>query len=190
MRNKLTKLSIVLLSCSSTLLFAGSFNSSESDYAQSDYDPFLELEDTANTDEENLDSMLNDFVDLVDSIDEEEQAKSFKPKRQESVSNTFSSRELAIGATGWNTLEAIDNQCQQTLKTNFMYKEQLADLGGKYQQKNIRANICECVSDVAMDNISDDHLEKASKSSTYQRKLIEKVVEGALFACYDKVVHK
>ncbi len=180
MSNQLTKLSVILLSCTSTLLFASSYYSSDYDYNQNEYSQFLSSEDTAKTDDEKLDNMLEDFVKLL--------AKKQQAKHEESVSSIFD-QSLTISETALSTLQGVNNQCQQTLQTNFMYKDQLADLGGKYKQSDIRANICECVADDAMENISEDHLEKASNNPKYQRKLITNTVEGSLFGCYNKVVN-
>ncbi len=169
MRKQLTKLSVILLSCTSTLLFAGNYYSSDSDYNQDDYDQFLAPEDTK---EDSLDSIFGED----------------KPKRQESLSSILD-QSLSISATAFSTLQGLDKQCQKTLKTNFMYKDELADLGDKYKQSHIRSNICECVTDDAMKNISDEHLEKASKNRNYQRKLVNDTVEGSLYGCYNKVVN-
>ncbi len=110
------------------------------------------------------------------------------PDTNESLSSILG-QGIAIGATGWDTLQGVDAQCQRKLQTNFMYKDELADLGGKYKQKKIRFNICECVGDYAMKSISDVHLERASKNPNYQRKLINNTVDGSLFGCYNKVVN-
>ncbi len=110
------------------------------------------------------------------------------PDTNESLSSILG-QGIAVGMTGWDSLKGIDAQCQQKLKANFMYKDELADLGGKYTQRKVRFNICECVSDEAMKNISEEHLEKASKNPNYKRRLINKAVDNSLYACYNKVVN-
>ncbi len=97
---------------------------------------------------------------------------------------------IAVGKTGYRTIKTVYNECQQQLKTNPQYKKQLSALGGTYKQRKIRFNICDGVTDMAMEAISDEQLEKAVNNPTYQRQLINHAINSYLPVSFNKVVNK
>ncbi len=97
---------------------------------------------------------------------------------------------IAVGKTGSNIIKAVDNQCQQQLKNNPQYKNKLSALGGSYTQRKLRYNICDSVTDMAMDSISDEQLEKAVNNPNYQHQLINHAINSYLPVSYNKVVNK
>ncbi len=108
---------------------------------------------------------------------------------QESVGSIIK-QGIAVGKMGSHVLKAVDNECQQQLKTNPQYKNKLSTLGGAYKQRSIRFHICDSVTDMAMDTITDEQLEKAVHDISYQRLLINNTVSRYLPVSFNKVVNK
>ncbi len=107
---------------------------------------------------------------------------------EESVSSILK-QGIAVGKTGYHTLQAVNKQCQQQLKTNGKYKAKIATVGNAYKQRKVRFSVCECVVDNAMESISDEQLEKAVGNPNYKAQLIKQSLNNSLNACVVKVVN-
>ncbi len=97
---------------------------------------------------------------------------------------------IAVGKTGYRTIKTVYDECQQQLKTKPQYKNKLSSLGSAYQQRKIRFNICDSVTDMAMEAITDEQLEKAVNNPNYQRQLIDHAINNYLPVSFNKVVNK
>ncbi len=107
---------------------------------------------------------------------------------EESVSSILK-QGIAVGKTGYHTLQAVNKQCQQQLKTDAKYQAQIATIGNAYKQRKVRFSVCECVVDNAMESISDEQLEKAVGNLNYQNQLIKQSLNNSLNSCVVKVVN-
>lgn len=82
---------------------------------------------------------------------------------------------------------AVDTKCRTELNNNSIWNAAKIVLSSA-QQEQIQSNVCTCVSDYAVDNVSVNQLAAAAIDETTRAQLIGNLVTDSLTQCYSQAL--